>query len=254
MAKRTNHRSSGAPKMMPKQPPSKNNADARLHEAVRRLDERLEAQADRADRADALRQEPTCLEDLSGLDFDSGQWKIRVVRKEPKVGPNGKRVDGEQKPITHDMDTQEFTDLYGGLVYELTLLGPPNRGPRFDGAGRPIFRMYSKPFLVTIPGAPPKIEMCIGYRGEDDVADGFRRMRPGNATSADARIHEADLEQRRDEERRSRAEREEAKRELEHKERAHQTEIMRLHDRIAAERDRALMDAVAALLALRKTP
>jgi hypothetical protein len=73
--------------------------------------------------------------------------------------------------------------------------------------------------------------------------------------NADARLHEA---ARRFDERleaqAKRADRDEVYRELEHKERSHQTEVQGLHDRIAAERDRALLDAVAAVLSLRKTP
>ena len=118
----------------------------------------------------------------------------------------------EQKPIRRKMKPEQFARTYGGLKYELTLYGPPKRGPQVDPmSGEPITRALTKPITVTMPGSPPNLQMAIGYNeNEDDdmtegAAAGYTRTRPGVANNADARIHETDLEhQRHMEERRER--------------------------------------------------
>lgn len=137
------------------------------------------------------------------MNFDLGdRWYVHVVRRTPK-SYYGKRVDGEQKPITRRMTSKEFARLYGGLEYDLTVYGPPKRGDHMDPmSGQPIFVARTKPIRVTMSGAPPNPEMAVGYdpTSEEDEMESpegqgpYRRPRPGIATTADARIHETDLE------------------------------------------------------------
>lgn len=168
---------------------------------------------------------PRTLEDLSGIDFGD-QYYVQVIRKEPKVH-NTKRVDGLQKEIRRRLSVAEFARIYGGLTYELTLYGPPKKGPVFDAEGKPVYRPRSKPFTVTVAGQPPNPRTCVGYDEEDDddmaATENHGRPRAGIATNADARIHESDLEH----ERHMQERREERERQRQARQREQETERRR---------------------------
>lgn len=170
-------------------------------------------------------QPPRSLEDLSGFDLGD-QYYIQVIRKEPKIY-GGRRVDGRQKEIRRRMDTDEFSKIYGGLTYELTLYGPPKKGPVFDAESKPIYRQRCKPFIVTIPGSPPNPATCIGYDAEEDfmISPDTGRPRPGVATTADARIHETDLEHKREMDLREERRRRERRDELRERDREREREV-----------------------------
>jgi hypothetical protein len=173
-------------------------------------------------------QPPRTFEDLMGFDLGD-RYHVHVVRKEPKAY-GGTRCDGEQKPIRRKMKSEQFARTYGGLKYELTLYGPPKRGPQFDPmSGGPITRALTKPITVTMPGSPPNLQMAIGYNEDEDEEDmtqgaaaaGYTRTRPGIANNADARIHETDLEHERhmEERREQRRQQSEARQQREEQER-----------------------------------
>lgn len=145
-------------------------------------------------------QPPRTFDDLMSFDLGADYF-VHVVRKEPKA-LGGVRCDGDQKPIRQRMSSADFAKLYGGLTYELTLYGPPKRGIKFDpSTGNPIVRPLTKPIRVTMPGVPPNLQMAIGFEEDEDMttpvqAGNGRRL--GTATTADARIHETDLEHARE--------------------------------------------------------
>jgi len=154
-------------------------SEDRLREIVERYGEPLD---------DAVQRASLCtLDDLMSFDLGS-RYYIHVVRKEPKAY-HGTRCDGEQKPIRRKMTGEEFARLYGGLKYELTVYGP--RGaPRFDAVGVEVLRALTRPISVTLPGAPPNLQMAIGYDADDlddDPGTPHRRL----PVNADARIYDA---------------------------------------------------------------
>src|SRR5689334_231116 len=131
------------------------------------------------------------------------------------------------------MTSKEFARVYACLKYDLTVYGPPKRGDHMDPmSGNPIFVARTKPIRVTMSGAPPNPEMAVGFdpTSEEDEMESpegqYRRPRAGIATTADARIHETDLEHQREMDQRSERRRRElkAEREAERKREEHERE------------------------------
>jgi len=173
---------------------------------------------------------PRSLEDLMALfPIGDGQYTVRVYRRGPKAW-GGYPCTGVQRPIRTAMSYREFRDAYGGGDYALTVYGPPKRGGIFDHkTGRVRPKALTGDVTFTVPfsppyGGPPNPEGSVDYDFEEDddqwdqseehmLGSSYKPLPVGArpTTTADAKIHEANLQyQEREEERRERIARERA--------------------------------------------
>lgn len=156
-----------------------------------------------------------------GRAIDLGQAYIYVDRKFP-TSFEGVRIKGVQKPIRQQMTQEEFNSFYGNGTYELIVYGPSKqKGYAWDPhTGQYKHRKLTKPIRMDVPmGYPPNPTAM--FQEEDDIMmtemRGAGRLPLRGATSADAKMHETDVqanerrEERLREEERERKEAEAAK-------------------------------------------
>ena len=157
-------------------------------------------------------EEPSRVEDLCDtIDFNDNY--ISVDRKQPTMF-EGRMCNGAMKPIDRRMTHAEFGKRYGGGKYDLRVYR--RNDDKTDGAGRAVYRPVGKVMRVIIP-VPPVPNVMAGISAtEDDEAEPPGKRTLGQASNADARMHEANLAHEREKRmyEDQRAEREEQKREV----------------------------------------
>lgn len=198
-------------------------------------------------------EELTTFEDLMreyGRSIEIGQAYIAVHRKSPSVFDHV-RIKGVQRAIRQQMTLEDFKDIYGGGEYELVVYGPSKRGGhKYDPwTGAIIMRKLTKPIALTIPAIyPPSLEAALE---EDEYDDGeimenlrgagrlpLHSMRRFGRTTADAKIHEAELTHEERQQLREEQKEEKRKREVEAQRREEERrteglvqELTRAHER-----------------------
>lgn len=198
-------------------------------------------------------EELTTFEDLMreyGRSIEIGQAYIAVHRKSPSVFDHV-RIKGVQRAIRQQMTLEDFKDIYGGGEYELVVYGPSKRGGhKYDPwTGAIIMRKLTKPIALTIPAIyPPSLEAALEQDEYDDgeIMENLRgagrlplhSTRRFGRTTADAKIHEAELTHEERQERRQEEREEKRKREAEEKRREEERrteglvqELTRAHER-----------------------
>lgn len=163
------------------------------------------------------RTTPRSLADLALYVDEAQNYFIQVVRTTRVL--HGTPCKGAQRPIREYITDEEFTQIYGGGDYKLTLRGPPKKGGIYDHRlGRIRDVALTEPIDYTVPHHfPPNLNAALSEdddEWEDEDEDDMRQVpgmqpRRGVASAADAKIHEANLQfQERAEERRLARERE----------------------------------------------
>lgn len=125
-----------------------------------------------------------------------GSCFIQVNRVKPQVS-HGVTISGVQRPITAPMDDHEFALAYGGHQYQL-------RGYKYLDDGR--LRSVTDPVPYMVPG-PPNLDSLPTPEEDDPMPHPNRSMAPGqppfrrngvivppHVATADAAIHERNLE------------------------------------------------------------
>jgi len=185
--------------------------------------------------------EPQRVEELCALLGDFSEGYIAVDRKRPE-SVNGRFCLGAMKPITRMMTHAEFGKIYGGGRYDLRIYR--KKPSSVDDSGREIYKPWGAVMRIDIPIPPaPNLLAGIAASSEDEdeersASKGARRL--GQASNADARVHEANLAHEREARtyEDNRAEREEQKRkrevaEVERKSREEQNAAVIAIDRTA---------------------